>query len=897
MSQNQLHNPSGTYCYLRMPEGLKNAGGSFSRMTTKVLHSQIGRNVLTYVDDIIVKSTKQENHIADLQETFANFRQAGLKLNPEKCVFRVKNGKFLGCLVSTKGIEANPNKIEAILRMEPPSTKKGAQRLTGRLASLNPFISRSAERNLPFFEVLKSIEVFQWGSAQQKAFEELKQYLIDLTTLTPPAPGAPLLLYVAASHSAVSATLVQEKLEGQTKKQAPVYFVFEVLSLSKKNYTELEKVLYAVLMASRKLRHYFQAYHIIVPSSQPLKDIMRNREATRRIGKWAAELNEFSIDYVHRSSIQSQALADFIADWTRGAQEEEASKDAEAWTMLCDSSWVTFGAGVATVLVAPSKVRTCYAVKLDFSCINNIAEYEALLLGLRKLKAMGIRRAVLKTDSQVISGHVDKSCKARDPKLEKYLDTVRRLEASFEGFSVKNIPRGENEHADLPAKSAAQGLPLPSEVFFETIKAPSVELLERAVLNISPVHSEDWRTEIISFLQGNCLSDDEAYSKRIEARARPYVIIEEELYKYGVYSPLLKFLSRAEGIELMKEIHAGLCGSHIGSRPLLGKVFRQGFYWPKAASDAAELVQKCEGCQKCARDQKQPSSLTQLIQPTWSLQRWGLDLLGPLPPAQGNLKYVVVAVEYFSKWIEAKPLATITSVTVQKIFWQNIVCRFGVPKAITVDNRTQFDAEAFKEFCEQIGTKIHFASVRHPESNGLVERANDIIMTGIMKLIFNQPRGKWPDELIKVVWSHNTTMSRSTGFTPFKLLFGDEAITPEEAKAGSIRTVASAEDEVDYSVAKDAIEGIRLQAVENMNKYQAKTIKWRDRKVRLKNIKPGHLVLRIVANPDIGKLQLKWEGPFLVVSSSRPGSYRLKDMDGNDIPRSWNADELRRYYV
>src|SRR6187455_2507601 len=157
--------------------------------------------------------------------------------------------------------------------MEPPSTKKGAQRLTGRMASLNRFISRSAERNLPLFEVLKSAEVFQWGLVQQKAFDELKQYLIDLTTLTPPAPGTPLLLYVAASHSAVSAALVQEKLEGQLKKQAPIYFVSEVLSLSKKNYTELEKVMYAVLMTSRKLRRYFQAYHIIVPSSQPLKDI------------------------------------------------------------------------------------------------------------------------------------------------------------------------------------------------------------------------------------------------------------------------------------------------------------------------------------------------------------------------------------------------------------------------------------------------------------------------------------------------------------------------------------------------------------------------------------------------------------------------------------------------
>jgi hypothetical protein len=184
--------------------------------------------------------------------------------------------------------------------------------------------------------------------------------------------------------------------------------------------------------------------------------------------------------------------------------------------------------------------------------------------------------------------------------------------------------------------------------------------------------------------------------------------------------------------------------------------------------------------------------------------------------------------------------------------------------------------------------------VRHPKSNGLVERANGIIITGIMKSIFNQPREKWPDELIKVVWNHNTIVSRSTGFTPFKLLFGDEAITPEEARTGSIRILASTEGEGDYQITKDTIEGTRLQAIEHINKYQAKTMKWRDRKVRLKNIKLGHLVLRRVASPDtVGKLQLKWEGPFLVVSSSRLGSYKLKDMDGNDIPRSWNADELR----
>ena len=141
--------------------------------------------------------------------------------------------------MSTKGIEANSNKIEAKLRMEPPKSRKGAQRLTGRLASLNKFISRSAERNLPFFEVLKSAEVFQWGPTQQKAFEELKQYLIEMTTLTPPSSEAPLLLYVAASHAAVSAALVQEKQDGQEKKQVPVYFISEVLSPLKRNYTDI----------------------------------------------------------------------------------------------------------------------------------------------------------------------------------------------------------------------------------------------------------------------------------------------------------------------------------------------------------------------------------------------------------------------------------------------------------------------------------------------------------------------------------------------------------------------------------------------------------------------------------------------------------------------------------
>jgi transposase InsO family protein len=166
-----------------------------------------------------------------------------------------------------------------------------------------------------------------------------------------------------------------------------------------------------------------------------------------------------------------------------------------------------------------------------------------------------------------------------------------------------------------------------------------------------------------------------------------------------------------------------------------------------------------------------------------------------------------------------------------------------VPKAIIVDNGAQFDSEAFKTFSDQIGTKIHFALVRDPKSNSLVEQANGIVIIGIMKSIFNLPKGKWPDKLVKVVWNHDTIISRSTGFTPFKLLFGDEAITPEKVRIGSIRTLDSIEDEDICNVSKDSIEEIKLQAIDHINKYQAKTAKWQNRKVRLNNIKPRHLVL------------------------------------------------------
>jgi len=209
-----------------------------------------------------------------------------------------------------------------------------------------------------------------------------------------------------------------------------------------------------------------------------LKDVLRNRETSSRIGKWAAELNEYVIDFIHRTTIQSQALADFVADWTPTEQNSEAIPEDQVWQVFCDGSWKYSGAVAATVIHSPSGVKTSYAAKLEFDSTNNVAEYKAIIPELRKLKAMGVKRAILMSDSQVITGHVEKTAKAKEERLEKYLQTIRRMEAHFEGFTVRNITRPENEEADAIAQAAASGAPLPPEVFYEVLRAPSIELQE-----------------------------------------------------------------------------------------------------------------------------------------------------------------------------------------------------------------------------------------------------------------------------------------------------------------------------------------------------------------------------------------------------------------------------------
>jgi hypothetical protein len=251
------------------------------------------------VNDVVVKTRNSDTLIADLEETFASLREYRWKLNPNKCVFSVPSGKLLGFIISHHGIEANPDKIPAITNMKAPTCIKDMQKLTGCMAALNRFISKLGEWGLPFFKLLKHQEKFAWTPEANQALAQLKDFLSKLPVLTAPRNSEQLLLYLATTTHVVSTAIVVERQEDNHAYpvQRPVYFVSEVLSESKARYQPVQKLLYAVLITSWKLRHYFQEYSISVVTDYPLGDILWNQDATGRISKWAVELGALNINF------------------------------------------------------------------------------------------------------------------------------------------------------------------------------------------------------------------------------------------------------------------------------------------------------------------------------------------------------------------------------------------------------------------------------------------------------------------------------------------------------------------------------------------------------------------------------------------------------------------------
>jgi hypothetical protein len=252
-------------------------------MMQNCLGNQIGCNIQVYIDDVVITTRKEESLISDLQETFDNLNRYKLKLNPTKCSFGMSAGQLLGFLVSTRGIEANPEKIQAILTMGKPAKLHDIQKLIGRVAALSQFVARLGEKTLPFYALMKkSDSKFEWTEETDIAFTQLKKVLSTPPVLVALKEREPLLLYIAATHQVVSTVLVVEQSEeGKVHGvQRPVYFLSEVLSPTKQRYPHYQKLAYSMFTTARKLRQYFMVHPIIVVNEAPLSNILNNPEAT-----------------------------------------------------------------------------------------------------------------------------------------------------------------------------------------------------------------------------------------------------------------------------------------------------------------------------------------------------------------------------------------------------------------------------------------------------------------------------------------------------------------------------------------------------------------------------------------------------------------------------------------
>ena len=221
---------------------------------------------------------------------------------------------------------------------------------------------------------------------------------------------------------------------------------------------------------------------------------------------------------------------------------------------------------------------------------------------------------------------------------------------------------------------------------------------------VAPVESvPSWMDPIWNYIIDGSLPDDSKEAAKIRARSARFTNHKGSLYKRGFFTPFLKCISGEDTRYVLREVHEGIWGNHIRARALVGKVLRQGYYWFTILKDATDLVKKCRICKKHAKISRLPSEPLTSITSPWPFQQWGLDILGPLPIGKGQCKFIIVAVDYFTKWAEAEHLAIITEQKIHNFVWQAIICRFGIPRDLVSDNGKQFENAKFRDFCAELG--------------------------------------------------------------------------------------------------------------------------------------------------------------------------------------------------
>ncbi|XP_019160960.1 PREDICTED: uncharacterized protein LOC109157567 [Ipomoea nil] len=521
---------------------------------------------------------------------------------------------------------------------------------------------------------IREVKYPTWISSIVPMRKKNGQIRVCPPVLTAPAHGRPLILYISAQDCSVGALLAQENDKG---KENALYYLSRMMTPNELKYSPIEKLCLALVFSIKKLKHYFEAHTIrLVSKANPVKYVMAKVVLSDRLARWYLLFQQFEIVYVPQKSVKGQALADFLADHPIPAEWELSNNlpDEDVlvievlppWKMYFDGASHREGAGAGVVFVTPEGEVLPYSFTLTEQCSNNVAEYQALILGLEIAADMKQLRINIYGDSKLIINQVLGLYEVKKAELVPYNNYAKILMQWLGDVTIEHVPRKENKQADtLAALASTIAHPAARIQVCQRWVVPPIfnedgsvdEIVELPTASVYDIGKDDWRQPLIDYLTDGKLPEDPRKRVDIKRRTPRFIYYKETLYRRSFDGIFLRCLGEEEALQAMQEAHSGVCGAHQSGPKLHFHIKRMGYYWPAMVKDCIDYARRCQACQYHAKFIHQPPEPLHPTVASWPFDAWGLDVVGPITPkSSAGHAYILASTDYFSKWAEAVAL-------------------------------------------------------------------------------------------------------------------------------------------------------------------------------------------------------------------------------------------------
>nr|CBG76268.1 OO_Ba0005L10-OO_Ba0081K17.19 [Oryza officinalis] len=544
------------------------------------------------------------------------------------------------------------------------------------------------------------------------------------------------------------------------------------------------------------------------------------------------------------------------------------------------------GCGIGLVIISPRGASFEFAFTIKPYYTNNQTEYEAVFKGLQLLRKVEADSVEIIGDSQLVINQLSGAYECKNDILRVYNEECKELLQGFKIVTMRHIPRKQNFEANDLAQGASGYRPMAKDIQIQIVL----------------VHADDWRFDIIEYLR----NPSQSASRRMKYKVLHYVLLDDDLYYRTIDGVLLKCLGPEEAKIVMSEVHEGICGTHQSAQKMRWLLKRVGYFWPTMLEDCFKYYKGCQDCQKFGAIQRAPASAMHPIIKPWPFRGWGIDMIGQInPPSSKGHKYILVATDYFTKWVETVPLKKVDSKDAIQFVKEYIIYRFGLPQTITTDQGSIFVSDEFVQFADSMDIKLLNSSPYYAQANGQAEASNKTLIKLIKRKINEQPR-QWHTTLADSLWAYRMACHGAIQVPPYQLVYGHEVVLPWETNIGSRRIALQDDltaDEYHNLMADelDDLAHIRLRALEKIKRDKDRVARHYNKKVVAKSFEEGDLVWKLIMpigsrDNKFGKWSLNWEGPFQIHRCVPHNAYLLKGLDGEIYGRALNGKYLKRYY-